>query len=283
MSKITLQYTLVNDTAVDAVPVQANFTRIEAHINQEVIERGGSVAMTGPLTLSGTPVAATDAASKGYVDSKFVIGGMEMYAGSTDPAGGLYLICDGRSLQSATYPELFAVIGTTYGGSGGNFSIPDMRGRFPIGASPDALGGSGGSRDQTVVSHNHTIDHTHGTALTGVETANHSHGFSGNTGTESADHSHVLRGIGSANTGGGFGEGMVADINNGGFGPAFNTGGISATHYHGFSGTTGGISVNHQHFVDVPGHSGASSTTGSSGTNANMPPYRVVNFIIRVR
>lgn len=50
------------------------------------------------------------------------------FAGSTAPYG--WLMCDGRQLATADYPNLFAVIGYTYGGSGANFNIPDYRGRF---------------------------------------------------------------------------------------------------------------------------------------------------------
>jgi len=50
-------------------------------------------------------------------------------------------------VSQATYAALFAVIGVTYGNpGGGNFSLPDLRGRIPVGlgthASVDVLGDS---------------------------------------------------------------------------------------------------------------------------------------------
>lgn len=50
---------------------------------------------------------------------------------TTDPleAWG-WMHCDGRSLSSADYPELFAVLGCVYGGTGAQFNIPDYRGYF---------------------------------------------------------------------------------------------------------------------------------------------------------
>lgn len=54
------------------------------------------------------------------------------YAGATAPAR--WLLCDGSAYSTTAYPKLFAVIGYSYGGSGGNFNVPDMRGRAPIGA-----------------------------------------------------------------------------------------------------------------------------------------------------
>lgn len=58
------------------------------------------------------------------------------FAGATAPDG--WLICNGQALSSATYPELFAVLGMTYGngssgingGAGKNFNVPDLRGEF---------------------------------------------------------------------------------------------------------------------------------------------------------
>jgi|GEM_PF-6193978 len=65
----------------------------------------------------------------GYVSP---VGSMTMFAGGTAPAG--WLLCNGAAVSTATYPDLFAVIGYTYGGSGGTFFLPDMQGAVPRGA-----------------------------------------------------------------------------------------------------------------------------------------------------
>lgn len=57
-----------------------------------------------------------------------------------------WMLCDGRSLGVASYPELHAVLGFLYGeaGSGAEFRIPDYRGAFlrgldaGAGIDPDA-------------------------------------------------------------------------------------------------------------------------------------------------
>lgn len=42
-----------------------------------------------------------------------------------------WMFCDGRTLDSAVYPELFSVIGYLYGKTGaGSFNLPDYRGLF---------------------------------------------------------------------------------------------------------------------------------------------------------
>ncbi|MGJ1433667.1 phage tail protein [Sphingobacterium spiritivorum] len=54
------------------------------------------------------------------------------FAGNFPPAG--WFFCDGKLLSINDYQVLYSVIGTTYGGDGVNtFSVPDLRGRVPIG------------------------------------------------------------------------------------------------------------------------------------------------------
>lgn len=70
-------------------------------------------------------------------------GVVDDFAGSTAPTGTL--LCYGQSLLRADYPELFAVIGTTYGAADGtHFSLPDLRGRAIAGK--DDMGGSSANR-----------------------------------------------------------------------------------------------------------------------------------------
>lgn len=49
------------------------------------------------------------------------------------PSG--FLLCDGQSVSTTTYAALFAVIAYTYGGSGANFNVPDLRDRTVVGVS----------------------------------------------------------------------------------------------------------------------------------------------------
>ncbi|MBV9882639.1 MAG: tail fiber protein [Sphingomonadaceae bacterium] len=82
-----------------------------------------------------------------------------------------WMACDGRTLQTADYPELFAALGYVYGGSGASFALPDYRGYFLRGADwgagndPDAAsrtappGGSaadiGSTQPSALLSHKH--------------------------------------------------------------------------------------------------------------------------------
>lgn len=74
------------------------------------------------------------------------------FAGASEPnpqdvGGGTWLLCDGREVEQAEYPELFDVIGfqfkdATQISDGGFefFALPDLRGRLPLGL--DNMGGT---------------------------------------------------------------------------------------------------------------------------------------------
>lgn len=62
------------------------------------------------------------------------VGGMMAFAGTSAPSG--WLLCDGAAVSRASYSELFAVVGTSYGAGNGSttFHVPDLRGRTSVGA-----------------------------------------------------------------------------------------------------------------------------------------------------
>ena len=64
---------------------------------------------------------------------KIPVGTVVYFAAATPPAG--YLAADGAAVGRATYPDLFATIGTTFGEGDGEttFNLPDLMGRFPEG------------------------------------------------------------------------------------------------------------------------------------------------------
>lgn len=69
--------------------------------------------------------------------ARYLTGDIRVSAGTftystTEDQG--WLAMDGSSVSVTTFARLFAVIGNTYGGSGGVFSVPDMRGRGPLGS-----------------------------------------------------------------------------------------------------------------------------------------------------
>ena len=55
-------------------------------------------------------------------------GSVIWFAFTTPPSG--WLVCNGSSISTSTYSVLFGIIGYTFGGSGGTFQLPNVKGRF---------------------------------------------------------------------------------------------------------------------------------------------------------
>lgn len=148
-------------------------------------------------------------------------GAFEAYGGAAAPNG--YAFATGQSLVVADHPELFLAWGYSHGGAGANFSAPDLRDRFVVGAgSTYALGAVGGDATHTLTeaempTHSHPVtdpQHNHGDGAApnknGLENAGGGNfqpvvgglngniwfGASGNTG-------NAATGISTQNTGGG--------------------------------------------------------------------------------
>lgn len=91
----------------------------------------------------------------------FPIGMIFPFSSSSVPDG--YLLCDGSSYSEIDYPELFNVIGTTYGGSTGNFNVPEIRNNVVIGSGDlYNIATNGGEASHTldvseIPSHTHSI------------------------------------------------------------------------------------------------------------------------------
>lgn len=60
--------------------------------------------------------------------------GMSMEWNGPSAPAGRWLLEDGSSYSTATYPDLFAAIGYTWGGSGSSFNVPDSRGKVTVAA-----------------------------------------------------------------------------------------------------------------------------------------------------
>jgi microcystin-dependent protein len=303
---LDLQYDIVDDTPAAAGPVEANFNRIEQYINQEVIARDGHVAMIAQLRLVGLPVSELDAASKSYVDAVLPVGVVMPYGGASTPPGGKWLVCDGASYATADYAELFAVIGNTFGGTAGNFNVPNMGGKMVMGTDAShVVGSTGGTADSVGVgAHTHAIDHTHAVATSGTESVDHTHTAPNHSHKMAhthliGDHRHTFlpsQGntlvLGQTNVGTGLSIDSVAGPNQwnhvnttGDLASSYNTGSPSPTDtdISGGGSSSGGRSAAHTHTVAVPALAQASGPASVAGTNGNLPPYVGLTMIIRAK
>ena len=81
------------------------------------------------MIINGQIIGATG--EKVYSTSP--IGTVLSYAGQTAPNG--YLLCNGASYLVKDYPDLYAVIGNTYGGDSTNFNVPNLVDKFIQGST----------------------------------------------------------------------------------------------------------------------------------------------------
>src|SRR5690242_261584 len=101
------------------------------------------------------------------MSSEALIGSIFIFAGNFAPKG--YAFCNGQLMSIAQNQALFSILGTTYGGDGiTTFALPDLRGRFAVGAgtgpglSNIPLGGQFGAANgqmtiQNLPQHNHML------------------------------------------------------------------------------------------------------------------------------
>ena len=218
----------------------------------------GSMVLASSPALTGTPTAPTAApgtSTTQIATTAFVVangtptGSLLMWSTSSAPTG--YLLCDGTAVSRTTYAALFAIVGTTFGAGNTTttFNLPNYTNRMPYGTT---VGATGGSANAIVVSHDHSLSgstasagsHQHYNVTNGVYGNEGGLNSTNYIGRRSAWNSDFSYDFGTSDT-----EANIGLTNNAG------------THSHSLSGTT--------------------ATTGSSGTNANLPPYLGINFIIK--
>lgn len=164
------------DAVISGAGITTNTVEFELSRADSLITIGTSKITDGAITtakLADNSVTTAKivngavTASKLATDAQLPAGIILPYGGAAAPTG--YLLCDGTSYATATYAALFGAIGYSYGGSGANFNVPDLRGRAPYGkgthADVDALGESDGlAQSSRTPKHTHTLAHTHSIA-----------------------------------------------------------------------------------------------------------------------
>ena len=135
-----------------------------------VTGNGASFSQLEP-SLSMTYLIAVGGIYPGNADA-VTIGQVAAFAGSFVPVG--WRVADGSLMTIASNPDLYGLIGTTYGGDGvTTFGLPDLRGRTIVGVGagpgldPVTLGESFGS-SSTVLTLGQLAGHDHGLPGGGV-------------------------------------------------------------------------------------------------------------------
>ena len=216
----------------------------------------GTVANANPIVLDASGRLANEVWLTYGFNYKFVL---QNSASSTiGTYDNIYGIVGVQTAVGTTIP--LGVITLWYGSIGsvptgwylcdGSNGTPDLRDKFIVGAgSTYAVAATGGSANSIVVSHDHTYSSTTGSAgsATGTVTGGYASDFgifNGATGVFATSGSLSNRPQGAGGTG------------------SQNTATLTIpTHTHTVSGTT--------------------ATAGVSGTNANLPPYYALAYIMK--
>jgi microcystin-dependent protein len=171
------------------------------------------------------------------------VGSLQAYAGASAPTG--WLLCDGTSYSTTVYPELFNVLGYTYGGDPpSNFLVPDLRGRVPMGAGT-GTGLTARSLGATVGTETHT--------LTTAQMPSHTHTQNSHNHTQNPHNHYIYSG-----PAGGPHPTIQQNGNNGAlYGPVQT---VTATN----NATTA-----------------TNQNTGGGGSHPNVQPSLVTNYIIK--
>ena len=177
-------------------------------------------------------------------------GSLTPFAGSSAPTG--WLLCDGSSKLVADYPNLYGVIGYTYGGAGANFSLPDMRGRAPFGKD-DMNGTTPQNRITTAGS---GIDGTTLNSAGGNEVMSHTHDGNGT----------LKAAIGAVNSNTSW-IGYIASTR--------PSSAPSTTNAYTVSGTLQAGTYTFNHYTPVYG------TTSGASNNVSISPAIILNYIIK--
>jgi microcystin-dependent protein len=193
------------------------------------------------------------------------IGTIVCFAGQTVPLG--WILCDGSEISKSEYPDLFSVIGNTYGTptNSSNFILPNLQQRIPLGKSnSNNLGATGGNSTINLLT-NQLPSHNH----TGTTDNAGSHGH---TATD-AGHNHTYDDAYFAeNTGGGtnvFGTSAGTDSDN-----EFIYTSPAPTTSNGYASIS--VSSNGDH-----SHTFTTNSTGNGDPINIMNPYLVLNYLIK--
>lgn len=119
-----------------------------------------------------TPADAADAALTMYnrflVETWSMIGALIPAITASTPPGCLEL--DGSTYDGDDYPDLYAVLHSEWLNGDGTFTVPDLRGKFPLATSAShAMGQTGGAETVTLTTDQMPSHiHTTGNSISGV-------------------------------------------------------------------------------------------------------------------
>ena len=111
------------------------------------------------MSVTITPYVDINSITKS-ISELVVIGMIVPFSGAA--ISEAWKFCDGSTLPIADYPELYEVIGSTFGeATETEFYLPDLRGRVPVGVSDVHTMAETGGEDTHILSVDEIPPHTH--------------------------------------------------------------------------------------------------------------------------
>lgn len=158
------------------LPVPPNIPVPGFPVLQPQLPVGCVIAFAGPLTEQNSPPTFSPVESMGW------------------------LVCDGRTLKIAQYPDLYRVLGTQYGGNPNQdeFQIPDLRGQFLRGVAVNASQDPDFNSRTAANQNSPGSDPVGSTELDALQT--HAHDYQGFEQTAPAQEGSIIAAPTSANT-----------------------------------------------------------------------------------
>jgi microcystin-dependent protein len=125
---------------------------------------GSPITISPDLSINSVPNSLVADSLQGSSLSQVQnpVGTLISYIGSTCPSG--YLASDTTVYSTTTYPNLFSLVGYTYGGSGTSFSLPNTSGLFLRGAGSQTLNGITYSATEGTTQNDQLQGHSHSTS-----------------------------------------------------------------------------------------------------------------------
>lgn len=232
-----------------------------------VIQAGENVTITGAGTYVD-PFIVTAVAGEGGSGDGWTAGDVKMTARSSAPAG--WLVANGAAVSRSSYADLFAAIGVAFGPGDGSttFNLPDLAGRFPLGADGSHPLGAVGGAETTTISVAQMPAHNHN----GVTGGGGSHSHSGTTAT-AGYHTHSYLD---------FWYNTIVTVDARGAGGVPTIGSINEAIASASRVTDG--SGDHAHNLNVNAvgdHTHAVASQGGGEAVPIMPPWTGVSYIIK--
>lgn len=216
--------------------------------------------LSGSKTASGVLTKSKMHASHIHIPVGTIIAVVSSSVARSTTAFPGYLMCDGTSVSTTTYADLFAITGYGFGGSGASFSLPSLNSASVTLVGRDNMGGTAASR----IDGGSNVEDSRGSFFGSTSASVSAPPVHTHTVTVADSHTHPLNEASLVNTGG--------QVN----GDKANTyvywGGSGAT-TQGTLGSAGGGAT-----ATVPQW----PSSGNTNSHENRQPFLPVQWMIRI-